>query len=243
VYEGEYKGGAMEGFGTYQYVDGRAEVGRYQGNVDVGEGVRWSADRTTAWRLNDGKVVEEISLDTADRIARKIGKTRISDSMGMPSQSTGYKPSVASGSSRRPASGGKSASGLHNSFAAPNVGASSVAAPTRSSRNSNGSSRHGSAGSNRSTASYKGTFGNSAAARNPHSVVHGSHPRHNPPGSAASRAALGPGARNPLGGVAGQRPLGGVASQRPLGGVAGQRRAASAGQFGRPYAGGNTHQQ
>ena len=39
VYEGEYKGGAMEGFGTYQYVDGRAEVGRYAGNVDVGEGV------------------------------------------------------------------------------------------------------------------------------------------------------------------------------------------------------------
>jgi hypothetical protein len=60
VYEGEYKQGAMEGFGTYQYVDGRAEVGRYQGNIDVGEGVRWSADRSTAWRLNDGKVVEEV---------------------------------------------------------------------------------------------------------------------------------------------------------------------------------------
>ena len=71
MYEGEYKAGAMEGFGTYQYVDGRAEVGRYQGNVDVGEGVRWSADRQTAWRLNDGKVVEEVSLDTAARIARR----------------------------------------------------------------------------------------------------------------------------------------------------------------------------
>ena len=65
----------MEGFGTYQYVDGRAEVGRYAGNVDVGEGVRWSADRTTAWRLMDGKVVEEITLETADRIARKIGQS------------------------------------------------------------------------------------------------------------------------------------------------------------------------
>ena len=52
------------------------QVGRYAGNVDVGEGVRWSADRTTCWRLNDGKVVEEVSLETADRIARKIGKTR-----------------------------------------------------------------------------------------------------------------------------------------------------------------------
>ena len=47
----------MEGFGTYQYVDGRAEVGRYQGNVDVGEGVRWSSDRQTAWRLQDGRRV------------------------------------------------------------------------------------------------------------------------------------------------------------------------------------------
>ena len=63
VYEGEYKAGAMEGFGTYQYLDGRAEVGRYAANVDVGEGVRWSSDRGTAWRLMDGRVVEEVRVN------------------------------------------------------------------------------------------------------------------------------------------------------------------------------------
>lgn len=152
VYEGEYKGGAMAGFGTYQYVDGRAEVGRYADNVDTGEGVRWSADRATAWRLCDGKVIEEVSLDTADRIARKLGKTRLSDSM--PSGSGHERPSVGGGSGRRPTSGGSSKGGVAvdrgsflqaSAFAAPHAGAGGVAAaPTRSSRkSSSGRSRCG----------------------------------------------------------------------------------------------------
>ena len=35
--------------------------------------MRWSADRRQAWRLWDGQLIEEISLDMADRIARAIG--------------------------------------------------------------------------------------------------------------------------------------------------------------------------
>ena len=216
VYEGEYKAGAMEGFGTYQYVDGRAEVGRYAGNVDVGEGVRWSADRTTAWRLMDGKVVEEITLETADRIARKIGQSLRQESHKSAGSGGGMdrygggggKPSSAGGSGRRSAAssasgfgGGAKAAGMGihaplggfgghgGAFAAPNAGAANVGAPTRSSRNS-GSGASGrstaSGGSNRPGSSaaavgyaHKG-FGSLAAARNPHSVVHGSSgsPRH-----------------------------------------------------------------
>ena len=226
VYEGEYKGGAMEGFGTYQYVDGRAEVGRYAGNVDVGEGVRWSADRTTCWRLNDGKVIEEISLETADRIARKLGKTRQSENEARNGggqhahRDYGNQRSVA-GSGRRPASSSKGSApggGLSN-FAPPHGGAGVVpAAPTHSSRKVNGSSRPKAADSNRSTASShggfkppgsSGHFGNSAAARNPHSVVHSSSHRSTPgsrPASAQSRNPLGGMARppNPFGGA--QRP-------------------------------------
>lgn len=168
VYEGEYKAGAMEGFGTYQYVDGRAEVGRYAGNVDVGEGVRWSADRTTAWRLNDGKVVEEISLETADRIARKIGKTRMetAGSGGSGQGQSSHRPPGSRQTSGRPLDSRQSSSHHHgsshhsthsrpptstsssntnglSSFAPPNGGSGPVAgvAPTRSSRNSHGSGR------------------------------------------------------------------------------------------------------
>ena len=49
------------------------QVGRYDCGVDVGAAVRWSADRRQAWRLWDGQLIEEVSLDMADRIARAIG--------------------------------------------------------------------------------------------------------------------------------------------------------------------------
>ena len=73
TYEGEYRNGRMDGFGAYQYSDGKTEVGRYDCGIDVGAAVRWSADRRQAWRLWDGQLIEEISLDMADRIARAIG--------------------------------------------------------------------------------------------------------------------------------------------------------------------------
>ena len=49
-------------------------MGRYEAGRDVGEGAQWSADRTAAWRLRDGKVVEEISLEEARRIAEAVGE-------------------------------------------------------------------------------------------------------------------------------------------------------------------------
>ena len=68
---------AAAGFGAvpvlYTYSSGAAEVGCYRAGADVGEGVRWSADRQTAWRLLDGKVQAHISLDEARELAARIG--------------------------------------------------------------------------------------------------------------------------------------------------------------------------
>ena len=58
---------------TGHYASGEVEVGRYKGGARVGEGARWSADRTTAWRLRDGKRGESISLEEAKQIADKVG--------------------------------------------------------------------------------------------------------------------------------------------------------------------------
>ena len=56
VYEGEYKQGRMEGRGAYLLADGSVEIGRYRAGADHGEGVRWTPDRTQAFRLHNGKV-------------------------------------------------------------------------------------------------------------------------------------------------------------------------------------------
>ena len=76
-YEGEWVADKMEGKGTYHFANGNVDVGRFKGDKDVGEGARWSADRATAWRLNDGKPTwpsEPISLEEAARIAKRVGR-------------------------------------------------------------------------------------------------------------------------------------------------------------------------
>lgn len=73
AYEGEYRQGRMEGRGAYLLSDGSVELGRYKAGADFGEGVRWSPDRKTAYRLRSGKVTEEISLEEAARIAGALG--------------------------------------------------------------------------------------------------------------------------------------------------------------------------
>ena len=41
----------------------------FRANARVGEGVQWSADRQTAWRLLDGQPQDEISLGAARELA------------------------------------------------------------------------------------------------------------------------------------------------------------------------------
>jgi hypothetical protein len=51
VYEGEYAEDEQHGKGTYTYASGAVEVGCYEAGADVGQGVKWSADRATAWEV------------------------------------------------------------------------------------------------------------------------------------------------------------------------------------------------
>ena len=73
-FAGEYRRDMKHGAGTYSYPDGRAEVGTYADDDDSGEGARWDADRTRAWRLADGEIDgDRISLEEAAAIAARLG--------------------------------------------------------------------------------------------------------------------------------------------------------------------------
>lgn len=74
VYDGDYREGRMHGHGTYYYADGEAEVGSFKADADVGEGVRWSRDRSTARRLVGGEILEQIGLEDARSIADRVGE-------------------------------------------------------------------------------------------------------------------------------------------------------------------------
>jgi hypothetical protein len=72
-YSGQWLNDMQHGVGTYAYLDGQVEVGGFAAHRDLGIGVRWSADRQTAWRMHDGKVLGEISLPKARALAGKLG--------------------------------------------------------------------------------------------------------------------------------------------------------------------------
>ena len=83
-YDGEFDNGTWHGAGTYKYASGDAEVSRYDNGNLVKEGVRWSPERTTAWKMKDGKILKksgfgfggkevEITLAEAAKIAEDLG--------------------------------------------------------------------------------------------------------------------------------------------------------------------------
>ena len=72
-YEGEHQRGLRHGKGKYTYETGGVEIGCYEAGADVGQGVRWSADRAQAWELQDGKRGRSISQEEAAQIAARIG--------------------------------------------------------------------------------------------------------------------------------------------------------------------------
>ena len=55
-YDGEWAEGKPHGKVTYTLASGEVEVGCYEAGADVGQGVKWSADRTEAWKLQAGQV-------------------------------------------------------------------------------------------------------------------------------------------------------------------------------------------
>ena len=72
VYEGEYKLGQRQGRGMFRYADGHTEVSVFDAGVRVGEGVRLTADTRTAWRLQHGQPLEEISIEEAKRVIERL---------------------------------------------------------------------------------------------------------------------------------------------------------------------------
>ena len=73
IYEGEWEADLRHGKGKYTYASGHVEIGCYEANADVGQAVKWSADRAQAWEVQDGRPVRSISLDEAAQIAARIG--------------------------------------------------------------------------------------------------------------------------------------------------------------------------
>ncbi|KAL9180044.1 hypothetical protein ACHAXT_008014 [Thalassiosira profunda] len=72
-FEGMFRHGKRNGRGKYQLTDGRVEIYRYVNDARSGDGVRWSANRKKAWRMNDGKVVKRVSIEEAAAIANRCG--------------------------------------------------------------------------------------------------------------------------------------------------------------------------
>ena len=72
-YDGEYENDEQHGIGTYIYASGAVDVSCYKAGADVGQGVRWSADRVEAWELRAGEEVRSVLLDEAAKIAERIG--------------------------------------------------------------------------------------------------------------------------------------------------------------------------
>lgn len=73
TYIGSWNNGLKHGAGTYHWADGEVDVSWYQEDRRVGEGVRWNASRSKAFRLIRGTKKEELSLDEAYMTAEKLG--------------------------------------------------------------------------------------------------------------------------------------------------------------------------
>ncbi|KAL7548590.1 hypothetical protein ACHAWF_011870, partial [Thalassiosira exigua] len=71
AYVGAWKDGERHGIGTFRSADGAVECSTYEGGSAVGEGVRWSPDRTRAHKLADGERTDEMSPSAAEKLARE----------------------------------------------------------------------------------------------------------------------------------------------------------------------------
>ena len=73
LYVGDIHCGEREGRGLFQLSDGELLVSEWRSNEPVGEGVQWSADRSKAVRIVDGKPDRTISDAQARQIAKRLG--------------------------------------------------------------------------------------------------------------------------------------------------------------------------
>ena len=72
-YEGSFDKAGLKTKGTYTFADGETQLCFYDADAPTGLGVRWSADRTEAWKLNNGMKEGKVSLEEAAKIAKEMG--------------------------------------------------------------------------------------------------------------------------------------------------------------------------
>ena len=80
---GPFKRGRVRGNGVYFWSDGRVDLGHFRGHIEevpilaaMGDGVRWSKDRSVAWLLRDGIQHHELTVDEATVIEQRLGLCR-----------------------------------------------------------------------------------------------------------------------------------------------------------------------
>lgn len=82
-FEGEWKGGLKHGKGVFRWANGELDVCEMEENMLM-KGVRWSADRLTAWSLvqvRETLIMSEIDLDEAKEIASQVGFSEAPDNV------------------------------------------------------------------------------------------------------------------------------------------------------------------
>ena len=73
IYQGVFREEKPTGPGTMYFGNGDAALSLYEQGTPQGEGVRFSSDRRSAWRLESGKKSGKITLEEAKAIAARVG--------------------------------------------------------------------------------------------------------------------------------------------------------------------------
>lgn len=73
IYHSGWKKGMRNGLGMFIFADGRVEVGLCAANFHVGLGIRWSANRSEAWEVIDGRVTRKLPIFGAKKVSEING--------------------------------------------------------------------------------------------------------------------------------------------------------------------------
>lgn len=75
VFEGQFDGNLKNGIGVYHFLDGECDLSRYKDDARVGDSVRYSKDRRSAFLLSEDSSgrSKAISLEEAACVAKEMG--------------------------------------------------------------------------------------------------------------------------------------------------------------------------
>jgi len=72
VYEGGFANGKRNGEGIFYQLNNETDISCYILDRPVGNGVRWNENRSKAWRLRDGEIVDQINHKEGLKIMKEI---------------------------------------------------------------------------------------------------------------------------------------------------------------------------